>query len=201
MSLFHTFPYHEVRHRERLSYLHFWTCHISVKREFMLRYGMFDERFLGYEDMICGHRLAAAGMRLRFLPSARGKHLHQMKPEGVPAKGIWYGRWLYLLAEHLPERDLQIRFGILSRNIGWKLLSKRLLCRAGFHIVNTPPVLAVLRLLGAESGRRTRISDLYYFLIFRGNMLAGYAAARREARAGRRPELRESASEWVARGE
>jgi hypothetical protein len=68
-------------------------------------------------------------------------------------------------------------------------------------LVNTPPVRAVLRLLGAESGRRTRVSDFYYFLIFRGNMLAGYAAARREARAGRLPELREASSEWVARGE
>src|SRR3990167_1970243 len=44
MSLFHSFPYDEVRNLDRLSYLHFWTCNVSVKRQFMPEAGMFDAR-------------------------------------------------------------------------------------------------------------------------------------------------------------
>src|SRR5450432_682162 len=85
-SLLHAFPYDEVRNLERLSYLHFWTCNVSVKRQFMLEAGMFDERFLFYEDMICGNRLASHGMQLHFLPEARGQHLHQATASSVPTR-------------------------------------------------------------------------------------------------------------------
>ncbi len=182
MTIFHEFPYHEFRGKETLAYYYFWTCNVSIKRSFMLKHGMFDEEFLGYEDMICGHQLHRAGMVLRFCPEARGQHLHQLKAAGVAAKGFWYGRWLYALIQKLPEREMLIRFGILSPKIGWGLLAKRLVMRAAFQIVNTPLTRASLRLAGAEGGKRTRISDFYYFLVFRGNMLSGYAEAKRAAR-------------------
>jgi glycosyltransferase involved in cell wall biosynthesis len=185
MSLFHSFPYRQVRDLDRLSYLHFWTCNVSVKRQFMLAHGMFDERFLYYEDMICAHRLARQGMHLHFLPSARGQHLHQLKASAIPAKGQWIGRWLYPFVEHLPEPAVKERFGILSMDIGIRLLSKRLLNRVAFRIVDNPATIACLHLFGARRSKRNRITDFYYFLIFRRNLLAGYYQAKREARAGR----------------
>lgn len=184
MSLFHSFPYEQVRRLDRLSYLHFWTCNVSVKRQFMLAHGMFDERFLYYEDMICAHRLASQGMHLHFLPSARGQHLHQLQASAVPAKGRWVGRWLYPFVEQIPEREVKERFGILSVDIGIRLLVKRLLKRAAFRLVDNPVTLACLKMAGATKSRRSRITDLYYFLIFRRNLLAGYYQAKREARAG-----------------
>ena len=185
MSLFHSFPYEQVRNLDRLSYLHFWTCNVSVKRKFMLAAGMFDERFLYYEDMICAHRLASHGMHLHFLPSARGQHLHQLKASAVPAKGQWLGRWLYPFVEHLRERAVKERFGILSLDIGMPLLIKRLLKRMAFRIVDNSATIAALKLLRATRSKRNRVTDFYYFLVFRRNLLAGFYQERREARAGR----------------
>lgn len=201
MSLFHTFPYEQVRNLDRLSYLHFWTCNVSLKREFMLAAGMFDERFLCYEDMICGHRLATHGMHLHFLPSARGQHLHQLKAAGIPAKGRWYGRWLYAFVEHLPEPAIKERFGILSTDLGAHPVIKWLLNRMAFRIAHNSVTIACLRLLGATRTKRSRVTDLYYSSVFRRNLLAGYYQAKREAAAGKREPAPAGRPEWVDRGE
>lgn len=196
MSLFHHFPYDEIRNLDRLSYLHFWTCNVSVKRKFMLEAGMFDEQFLMYEDMICGHRLATQGMHLHFLPAARGQHLHQLKAPDLPAKGLHYGRWLYPFAiDRLPERAVKERFGILSPDIGFATLAKRLVRRLGFRLADNPLTMACLKALGATGPKRSRFSDFYYFIIFRRNLLAGYYQAKREAKLhGHPPSARVRAS-------
>ncbi|MGH9784317.1 MAG: glycosyltransferase family 2 protein, partial [Terriglobia bacterium] len=201
MSLFHTFPYEEVRHLDRLSPLHFWTCNVSMKRQFMLEAGMFDEQWLYFEDVLCGQQLARNGMHLHFLPSARGQHLHQLKASGIPAKGMFTGLWLYRFAERFPERAVIARFGILSRDLGWKLYLRRLLGRTAFRLADNPATMTVLRFLGATRGKRSRMSDLYYTMIFRRNLLAGYYQAKREARSGRRLAASTLHSEWANRGE
>jgi hypothetical protein len=201
MAMFHEFPYDEVRHLERLKYFHFWTCNVSVKRQFMLDCGMFDEDLRGYEDTLCGHRLAAHGMHLHFLPSARGQHLHQLKPSGVATKGIWYGRWLFAFLERLPDRALKERFGILSPDLGALTFTKRLVKRLAFHAVDNPVTHVCLRALGATRSRRTRISDFYYFLIFRRNVLRGYAEASRLARTPAGLMAHVAAGTWFDRGE
>jgi len=182
MSLFHSFPYDEARAKAELDYLFFWTCNVSVKREFMLECGMFPEDMLYYEDMMCGHRLFVHGMKLRLLPEARGQHIHKLKPAGVPNKGLFTGRWLFTFARRLPERAVKERFGIFSSEVPWRIFVYRLLNRWAFRITDNPLTMATLRVLGAERSARNRITDLYYYLIFRRNMLTGYYAAKREER-------------------
>lgn len=201
MSLFHTFPYEEVRKLDRLSYLHFWACNVSLKRQFMLDAGMFDEKFLYYEDMLCAHRLASNGMHLHFLPSARGQHLHQLKREGVPAKGRFIGLWLYAFLERVPDVAAKERFGVLSTDLPLPVLIRRLLRRTAFRILDNRATMAALRALGATREKRSRISDLYYYLIFRRNVVAGYYEARRQARASRRLTAEQARTQWVDRGE
>lgn len=180
MSLFHSFPYHQVRGRERLAYLYFWTCNVSVKRKFMLDCGMFDEEWLMYEDMLCGHRLENHGMHLHFLPAARGQHLHQLKAPDVPAKGRSYGRWLYSFVKHLPKPEVNRRFGILATNLPAHILASRLVMRLAFRLADNPATMLCLRKLGATNSKRNRITDIYYYIIFRRNMLAGYYEQKRE---------------------
>lgn len=201
MSLFHAFPYDKIRHFEGLDYLHFWTCNVSVKRQFMLQAGMFDESFLAYEDVLCGYRLAESGMSLHFVPSARGKHLHQLKPEGIPAKGLWYGRWLYAVLQSLPDSAAKERFGVLSWDIGPWLLFKRVLRRGALHMAANSVSMACLRALGATRCRRNRLTDLYYYTLFRRNVIAGYSQAKREARRAGRLVIDKAISQWVDRGE
>ncbi|HMX17457.1 MAG TPA: glycosyltransferase family A protein [Rhodocyclaceae bacterium] len=201
MSLFHSFPYDSVRNMDRLRYFHFWTCNVSVKRAFMLEKGMFDERFLYNEDMICGHRLEQGGMELHFLPNARGQHLHQMTPAGLEAKGIFTGRWIYATCQYLPDPELKRKFGVIDPSIGWPLVIRRLVNRAGFRLFDNPLTRASLRALGATEGRRNRVSDLYYYLVFRRAVVAGYRQARREAREGIKPMIQDESSGWVNRGD
>jgi len=180
MSLFHSFPYHEAAGRDRLSYLYFWTCNISLKRRFMRERGLFDEDHALHplEDMECGYRLEQAGMHLRFLPEARGCHLHQMRPAGVPAKGRRTGQAQAALIRKVPDLALKKRFGILTSDQPLTLQALRRARRAALITVDNPLVRAALRAAGATNGRRSRASDFYYYLMFRRAVVAGFEEAR-----------------------
>jgi glycosyltransferase involved in cell wall biosynthesis len=199
ISLFHTFPYDEVRGLDVLSYLHFWTCNVSFKREFMLECGMFDESFLYYEDILCGYRLAESGMSLHFAPKARGQHLHQLKSSGVPAKAVFTGRWLFAFLQKVPDPAAMERFGVLSRDLPFGLLARRVLGRLAFRLADNAIILGSLRLAGATGNKRGRLTDLYYEMIFRHHLLAGYYQAKREA--PRRQTGAGLAQPWIDRGE
>jgi 2-polyprenyl-3-methyl-5-hydroxy-6-metoxy-1,4-benzoquinol methylase len=56
----------------------FYSCNVSLKRQFFLDAGGFDPDFLYYyEDLDCGSRLGERGLRLRYEPDALTLHLHQ----------------------------------------------------------------------------------------------------------------------------
>jgi GT2 family glycosyltransferase len=183
MSLFHAFPYGEAAAAGELNYLFFWTCNVSVKREFMLQHGMFDENpeLHPVEDMECGYRLWVAGMRLRYLPSATGSHLHKMTADRVAHKGQRTGRAQFALMNKVPDLGLVKRFGILSSRLPFSTFAVRCLRRSAFRLVDNPITLMALRALGAERPKRSRISDAYYYLIFRRNTISGFASARRNS--------------------
>lgn len=181
MSLFHVYPYDRIRGQDVVGYDYFWTCCVSVKRDFMLAHGRFDERFLFNEDVLCGHQLHSAGMVLHFVADARGEHLHQLTTAGLPAKAEFTGRWIHATVQALPEPAVFERYGVLAPQLGPRRYAKRLLRRSVFRLVDNPLTHAVLRLLGATNGRRSRVSDWHYGLLFRRWVVAGYHRARREA--------------------
>jgi glycosyltransferase involved in cell wall biosynthesis len=178
MSLFHSFPYHQMDDG-CLSPLFFWTCNVSFKREFMLRHGMFDENMLYYEDIVCGYKLRDAGMQLRFLPKASGQHLHKLQPSALAEKGLFTGRWLYVIEQITPDPALKERFGIISSDLKTSVLIRRLINRSLFTLIDNWCLRQALRVLGAERGQRTKVTDCYYYLLFRRNMVAGYYQAKR----------------------
>lgn len=176
------FPYDRLRGRDRLSFQDFWTCNISFKRAFMLEHGMFDEDLSYYEDVESGYRLEQAGMHLHFLPAARGQHLHQLALERIPQKARGIGQGLYEFERRVPAsvaREIRARHGVLSRDLPPGVLARRLVNRAGFAALANPLVLPVLARLARRSAKRTWATDLYYYVLFRKHMRAGYRAARR----------------------
>jgi glycosyltransferase involved in cell wall biosynthesis len=201
ISRFRVFPYDEVRNLDKLSYLHFWTCCVSLKRQFMLESGMFDESFMCYEDTVCGYRLALNGMHLHFWPAARGAHLHQMTTEGIPARGLYLGRWLLPFLEQVPDPAAKERFGVLSADLPKSVLLRKIAGRIVFRITDNPLTIAILEALGARGSQRSRVTDFYYSLIFRRNILAGYREAKRRARAGQRLNLTQVDSTLADRGD
>jgi hypothetical protein len=130
-------------------------------------------------------RLERNGMRLHFWPAARGQHLHQMTPAGLPAKGLFLGRWLYPFLERIPDPAAKQRLGVLSADLPKRVLLRRIAGRVRFWMVDNPLTMAALRALGARRSKRNAITDLYYDVIFRRNMWAGYYEAKRSAQAGR----------------
>lgn len=63
---------------QKLSWSYFLTGNLSIRREILLKAGLFDEDFkeYGWEDIELGYRLHKMGVKLRFLPSALNHHLH-----------------------------------------------------------------------------------------------------------------------------
>jgi GT2 family glycosyltransferase len=55
----------------------FYSCNVSIKRDFFLGAGGFDEEFtFDYEDLDFGYRLNEKGLRLLYEPTAIVQHLH-----------------------------------------------------------------------------------------------------------------------------
>ena len=62
----------------------FYSCNVSLKREFFVRVGGFDEDFVFYyEDLDAARRLHENGMRLLYEPAARVRHDHRYDLEGI----------------------------------------------------------------------------------------------------------------------
>jgi GT2 family glycosyltransferase len=66
--------------RRNLSWMFFLTGNASVRREDLVRVGMFDEAFAayGHEDLELGYRLQRAGLRIRYEPGAVNYHWHPL---------------------------------------------------------------------------------------------------------------------------
>lgn len=182
-SFFHEFiSYDRFRGKDKLHFLDFWTCNVSVKRQFMLDYGMFDESLLYFEDGLCGYRLACHGMQLSFVPEARGQHLHHMNLNTIAKKGELIGRTLYRFEQMVPDRELRQRYGILSKDLNAKAYVARVIKRIALFGVSNPVFMAALRPVVASSKKRSKITDAYYYFLFRRSILAAYGKARREAK-------------------
>lgn len=56
----------------------FYTCNLSLKKDFLINNGIFDEDFpaAGFEDVELGHRLKGRGLTLIFNKKAAGWHQH-----------------------------------------------------------------------------------------------------------------------------
>lgn len=54
----------------------FYTCNLSVKKSFLLNYGLFDEDIRYSDDVELGARLSVHGLEIFYCPTAIGYHRH-----------------------------------------------------------------------------------------------------------------------------
>ena len=90
------FGFDRMRGSTELPYYRFWACNISVKREFLLRNGMFiEDRPRGgpgsHEDVALGYRLSQSGLRIFYCPEALGYHDHVVTLESACRRGYDQG--------------------------------------------------------------------------------------------------------------
>jgi GT2 family glycosyltransferase len=73
------FGYKSLFPEKEVGFEYFYTCNLSVKREFLTN-GIFDENFqgYGYEDTELGYRLVNKGLRILYNPEAIGYHHKRM---------------------------------------------------------------------------------------------------------------------------
>ena len=64
---------------------HFYTCNLSIAREFVLRHGGFDEGFvrMGAEDIELGLRLQLDGCQIFYRPDCIARHAHTLDAAGL----------------------------------------------------------------------------------------------------------------------
>jgi GT2 family glycosyltransferase len=75
-ALHHDASFAQFAGRQELGWDAFFTCNLSVKRDFLLRFGLFDESLRWHEDIELGERLVPHGLRLLYCPQALGYHHH-----------------------------------------------------------------------------------------------------------------------------
>jgi len=93
--------------KEDIDPFNFWTANVSLKRNFLLKYGLFDEetfKFPILEDIDLGHRLGKyGGFKLKLLPSAIGYHYHNIEFDGFIKRVIMMGKHFGILLKRYPE--------------------------------------------------------------------------------------------------
>jgi glycosyltransferase involved in cell wall biosynthesis len=68
--------------RKELDWRAFITCNLSVKKSFLLKYGLFDESFrVLHEDIELGERLSRYGLKILYNNRALGYHYHHIREE------------------------------------------------------------------------------------------------------------------------
>ncbi len=73
------FDYHNITSADA-GFGRFYSCNVSLKRDFLVSSGGFDEDFVYYyEDLDCGWRLHRKGLRLLYAPDAVAHHLHHLQ--------------------------------------------------------------------------------------------------------------------------
>jgi len=92
--------------KKELDWLAFYTCNISVKKSFLLKYGLFEESIRYHEDVELSERLSHFGLRIIYNPEALGYHYHYLKEEEylnvAKKEGIALAKW-YKKSPHLKK--------------------------------------------------------------------------------------------------
>jgi len=89
-----------------LDWLAFYTCNVSVKKSFLLKYGLFEESIRYHEDVELSERLSHFGLKIIYNPEALGYHDHYLQEHEylnvAKKEGIALAKW-YKKSPHLKK--------------------------------------------------------------------------------------------------
>lgn len=110
------FKYYELAGATELPYWKFWACNISVKRDFLIEHGMFQEwKGAAHEDVELGYRLSRHGLRILYNPDALAYHYHLETLESAARRAYERGlNWTYI-ERHIPDPQIYVKYHILNR--------------------------------------------------------------------------------------
>jgi len=100
--------------QQKIPWSYFLTGNLSIKKETIIKAGLFDENFkeYGWEDIELGYRLHKMGVPLYFLPTALNHHLHPVSKKDF--LGIMYkmGRSAAIFYRKHPNWQIRLFLGL-----------------------------------------------------------------------------------------
>ena len=145
--------FQNLHHMEEASYHYFYTCNISLKRDFLISNGLFDEsyRYAAGEDTELGYRLSKkAGLKIVYNEMAVGLHVHEI------SFLQFLKRYFYNGKASTTSRTREIPMPELWRSSRNKLSPFHgvgPLCAVGFSVLYALSVFSFL--LGSVEGQRS----------------------------------------------
>ena len=115
------FSYYKLQNGYEVSWGNFWTCNISLKRQFLVDNGLFDEDFpyAAYEDSELGYRLYKKGLKLLFNKSGIAYHYHYISLDDACQRMIKVGE-----SANIFSKKIQHETKLISNQPISKFLSK-----------------------------------------------------------------------------
>lgn len=147
-----------------LDWCAFYTCNISVKKSFLMKYGLFEAKIRGgVEDFELGERLSHHGLKVIYNPGALGYHYHHFREEDFlgmaeregKARAVWYKK-----SPHLKKELASIGFYVTSP------LPKRIKSAIGDLLINRRTFPFLLALARFFIKNRERIALILYRKIY-----------------------------------
>ena len=106
------FRYDQVAGRSTVTFKHFYTCNVSLKRAALLEHPFDEEIVYGFEDLELALRLERAGFVFHYDAEALGYHHHRRSFDDYRRRQFKAGQSLYVAFRNHP--DLIGRTGITS---------------------------------------------------------------------------------------
>jgi glycosyltransferase involved in cell wall biosynthesis len=99
------FEYNRIDNPESLAHEFFYTSNITVHREFLLKYGVFDEEMNKpfADDGELAYRLKKKDLRIVYQPNAKAYHWHEIRLHNLYKRAQTAGEMCYLFWKKHPE--------------------------------------------------------------------------------------------------
>jgi GT2 family glycosyltransferase len=174
-ALHHDASFRLFEGRGELPWDAFFTCNLSVKRDFLLRHGLFDESLRWHEDIELAERLLPHGLRLLYCPQALGLHHHFLTEADYLAIAAREGR--SLARWHLKLRAA----GLPDNAVTGPALRPALRHRLADLALSPPAMPAALALARLLARRRPRLALVLYARLFQRLKRQAIGRAMRDA--------------------
>jgi glycosyltransferase involved in cell wall biosynthesis len=114
------FSYKWVRPGERMDYRGFWGGRSSCKREFLLKWGVFNPAFrFGYEDIELGWRLRPHGLNVIYEPSASARMIRSIPFDDFCRRSYAQGRAQFRFSQLHPDEPVREYCEIDNATFEW----------------------------------------------------------------------------------
>ncbi len=154
------FAYYKIKGKKWVNYEFFYTCNISLKKSFLIKYGLFAAKefpVYGWEDLELGYRLEKKGLKIYYERGAGGFHFHPQTLDGVLSRMKKAGAMAVVFDRLHPELKILAPY----QNPLKKILRQ---------IVFIPPVILILKVVARFCEKKinipwlfVRLTSLYFF--------------------------------------